>query len=598
MALGQTLRFGYLEGNILGDGAHSSESVAQERGNGGGSRRGSPMPAPSSPQGSEPPGSRGEDRGVPRSQRSSPQPGSPAHLLQAIRRGTASGEERRGGSGRSSPQPEVPQPPAPASTTSLDWTFAPQREVSIQGGVVCQVSTPSVGPEAERLHKPHLVRTTRIEPSVNSVTHRPPPVPGRRLEQITVTERDLRRCGGNLRLLRECDRTPSRERPLSEGADGGAAANSGERLDLSFKSAFAQRCRSDGGLRDPWKDLKNPEDARNHNEADLIINQVWFKALSPRKIEREPGNEDAAQRTRKGNSPLFARRSCSESTRASSPDVSTASLNGWRITGSRGRRSSRRRYGEGRPASASEALPSLGIPGRSASRDCPGYDELSPGSSSSGSHGSSKSGQSKYESRIRLLAEDELADGSDLSGSGSMYMAARAQRPFERPLDDVWVEPRALWVVLDPDSGEVTAYPPAVAARMEAAHCHGRGSVPLAGLGPEYEGIIIHFGGGVKHEGPCERSLQNGRRDIRRLEVKVSPWASENLQAVVRVACGPPWRLVDDFAGVVEDEEQAPVHERHVPFGPSHAVRPPSPALPKVSDQRLYFINPGAELLL
>lgn len=154
---------------------------------------------------------------------------------------------------------------------SLEWTHVPQKEVQRDGPVVYSVSTPAAtGP---RIHQPHLVRTTRIEPNAAYSKKRPPIPPKKeQREQITVTEKDLLRCGSDLKKLRECQiiqqEMPERTLP--------APLPPPPPLDLSFKSKFAQDCREGADTRDPWKDLKHPDEDRVLTVEDLVLNQAGW----------------------------------------------------------------------------------------------------------------------------------------------------------------------------------------------------------------------------------------------------------------------------------------------------------------------------------
>ncbi|CAK9074830.1 Pyruvate [Durusdinium trenchii] len=160
---------------------------------------------------------------------------------------------------------------------SLEWTHVPQKEVQRDGPVVYSVSTPAAtGP---RIHQPHLVRTTRIEPNAAYSKKRPPIPPKKeQREQITVTEKDLLRCGSDLKKLRECQiiqqEMPERTLP--------APLPPPPPLDLSFKSKFAQDCREGADTRDPWKDLKHPDEDRVLTVEDLVLNQASSADLARR----------------------------------------------------------------------------------------------------------------------------------------------------------------------------------------------------------------------------------------------------------------------------------------------------------------------------
>ena len=157
-------------------------------------------------------------------------------------------------------------------TWPLEWTYAPQKEVQKDGGVIYSVSTPAVaGP---REHQPHLVRTTRIEPS-SAYSKKRPPIPPKKenkeREQITVTEKDLLRCGSDLKKLRECQITEQQQ--VSEQTLP-APLPPQPPLDLSFKSKFALDCRQGADLSDPWKDAKDPDEDRVLTVEDLVLNQA------------------------------------------------------------------------------------------------------------------------------------------------------------------------------------------------------------------------------------------------------------------------------------------------------------------------------------
>lgn len=134
--------------------------------------------------------------------------------------------------------------------------------------MIYSVSTPAQ--DGPRQHQPHLMRTTRIEPS--GYKKRPPMPPKR--EQITVSQKDLLRCGSDLRKLRECNIVEPEvvERTLP-------VAPLPAPLELSFKSKYAQDCREGADTRDPWKDLKHPDEDRVLTVEDLVLNQVRLSSL-------------------------------------------------------------------------------------------------------------------------------------------------------------------------------------------------------------------------------------------------------------------------------------------------------------------------------
>lgn len=94
------------------------------------------------------------------------------------------------------------------------------------------------------------------------------------IEEICVTEADLRQCGADVDCLRK--RQLRKQRTRSEPPGARTRDNDGD-------TAFATRCRSKEALRDPWKGLKNPECTRERREGDLTLNEPWLDAtLDPR----------------------------------------------------------------------------------------------------------------------------------------------------------------------------------------------------------------------------------------------------------------------------------------------------------------------------
>ena len=205
----------------------------------------------------------------------------------------------------------------------LEWTRPPQKDVRREGASVYSVSTPAT--QGSREHQPHLVRTTRIEPAAKGYANKRPPVPPKKVEQITVTEKDLRRCGSDLQKLRECSiAAPAK---TVEDVPKPSLIEEPRRFELSFKSNFAKICREGADPRDPWEGLGHPDELRELTVEDLVLNQVlqlffmlcslccfdrqvYIHALSPRKIEFEASNSPD-----QGRKPKLLR-SASASTRA------------------------------------------------------------------------------------------------------------------------------------------------------------------------------------------------------------------------------------------------------------------------------------------
>lgn len=118
----------------------------------------------------------------------------------------------------------------------------------------------------------------------------------------------------------------------------------------------------------------------------------------------------------------------------------------------------------------------------------------------------------------------------------------------------------AVWLSIDPRTGEITVYPPAVATRLEKGLADGAAVVPLAGLGGFYETAVIEFGG--RSGGPTQRTANGGRRDVRR--VLVAPGASCVCLNVVREG---KWKIADFAAPGVTTEKRAALTGQAVPQG-------------------------------
>eukprot|EP00930_Biecheleria_cincta_P099830 TRINITY_DN91441_c0_g1_i1.p1 TRINITY_DN91441_c0_g1~~TRINITY_DN91441_c0_g1_i1.p1 ORF type:complete len:410 (+),score=42.57 TRINITY_DN91441_c0_g1_i1:35-1264(+) len=99
-------------------------------------------------------------------------------------------------------------------------------------------------------------------------------------ETIVVQECDFKRYGNDLSKLRECQLPPWEDRPKVESQE--------TEPPVTFAQNYAQLCRKrHAEIRDPWKDVPNPESSREVTVNDRIVNQVWVD--SPRDIESKPG---------------------------------------------------------------------------------------------------------------------------------------------------------------------------------------------------------------------------------------------------------------------------------------------------------------------
>lgn len=155
-----------------------------------------------------------------------------------------------------------------ACIVRLDWAHTPTKKEITEGHAVCQIT--KARHDREMRPSPHLTRTVEIAPRKSRAesTDVGAQGVGGKLQHITVSESDFRRCGSNLQELRGCQIPSWEER---------------RRREPSFKNSFEKHCRSKVPLRDEWRHVPNPEKSRNLSENDLILNQ--HLPQSPRKQE-------------------------------------------------------------------------------------------------------------------------------------------------------------------------------------------------------------------------------------------------------------------------------------------------------------------------
>lgn len=526
---------------------------------------------------------------------------------------SASRESRRGQAGKRSTSKElestmeatptkIPKQTDELTSPSLDWTQKQNRLVSKEGNIICQVSTPAA--DGPRQHTPYLVRTTRIEPVSSPRSAGKPPIPTKKREQIVVTERDLKLYGGDLRKLREvCIQRPVSSEVTQKLQDE-------TRLDLSFKTAFDMKCREGGpDDRDPWKDVANPEEVRETSVQDLVLNQVWVKAMEPRKLTGEELELEAARNARGFGSPPETRvRNFTASTRASSFDSSY--MSSWAQESSEAyaeRRVPRRLSQKGLlpPRSTSltvnphqvkehlklalehfskaTLLPAVGVADQHRrTRRNHGYTDRSKsrGHDDRGSDGKVLS--TKYVSPIRPLDLDETPHHSEDQTPQAQRSAAKFLASAQRR-----GETRSVWLSMEPTSGDIHPFPRAVGSRLEAAYLNGRGSVPLAGLGEDLDGTIVFFAVNGDKEAHVMKTLDGKEFHVRREEV-----TAYSLEVNVNVV--GPSDDVEEWRFANRSDTNTARFKLEL-FG-TELVAPPSPTLPPVSHNRVsYFINTGVD---
>jgi len=209
----------------------------------------------------------------------------------------------------------------------------------------------------------------------------------------------------------------------------------------------------------------------------------------------------------------------------------------------------------------------------------------------------------EYESRIQLIDYSQDAPEIEEKGSLAVRTACPMQRRFEQDLAEAEIntKPLALWLSLDPSTGEVNLYPKDAATRLEGAYVNNRKNVPLAGLGKGLDDGIVHFGvkGSDEYKHPVQKCASFGTcisSDVRRFQVtaiaseicinvRKDPFESEDDSPKQDHI----WRIADAaIPGVTE--------QRFVRLNGTEVVRPPSPDLPSINpDRHTFFINAGAE---
>jgi len=493
----------------------------------------------------------------------------------------------------------------------LEWTLAPVREVQKEGNTRCRVSKSAVPTTRDGNKNIHLVQTTRIEPRRSSrassrASSRPSSGVKAR-EEIVVTEADFRRCDKRLTLLRGCQLP---KMPLKTGEE----EHKRNEFELSFKSAFRKKCGSaDDFILDPWKGL-NPEQIRLPSEGDMILNQVWVADNKEEKVEDDDSPSCLSDRSHD-----------STSTRASSADLVTSS---WPLAQVRTSKSDRhalhaektryprenrtrhamraeetadpREFRAQRRARSQSSLttnaPSGAPTGRGGWLRASETEEkyAHEGRSRSHASGCPKAGSAdaflnantseKYKNRIQPIGSDDNEEvvESEWIGVSAIRKAARLQRRFEKQLGEEHSKPEALWLSLDPLSGQVVSFGRAAATRLEDAYVNHRSNVPLAGLGGDLENDMVHLASDGRS---VQESCNGDQMDVRRIQVR-----SSTCQVSINVAYDNEWRIADVAVPGQTEERLVLLHG-------ASTVRPPTPPLPPLDpDRRLNFVNAGADI--
>jgi len=388
----------------------------------------------------------------------------------------------------------------------------------------------------------------------------PPPKGGR----ITVTEADLKRCGTDLKMLRQCC-VPAMPRTQQ--------ATTNESI-KSFKDDFVAKCRGKADHRDPWKNMEIPDAARDDSFIShaTVLDQVWVRAKS----KNEPGKHGSTPGTQEQRATVCG---------SSSLHPSSCERRG---EDNAVRRSAQRR--------ATTQPPGLNLKFRSNENHSRSDSIESNPPRSEKTHGRDNTTRTtlparaaaEIQSRIQPR-EVKVKDSLGRESSPYVQEAIRLQKCGLRVLEDNGTPSRYVWVVCDPESGEVRLYPRAAAERIEVAVKTGRQSVPLAGLDAAsgfLEGSIVNLEqGGLE---AVERNFNGSLRQMRCVEVS---WDANELR--VHVASeGGSWKLVDSNAAQAKlcVVKVSPTDM----FRPMSAPSPSKQASRRDPNSRFLCMNPGA----
>mmetsp|Transcript_72495 Transcript_72495/g.208029 ORF Transcript_72495/g.208029 Transcript_72495/m.208029 type:complete len:546 (+) Transcript_72495:75-1712(+) len=496
----------------------------------------------------------------------------------------------------------------------LEWTKTPTKKIVTDGNMLCSMSEPAKAGES-RANKPFLKSPLCLEPTAASSPKIAPRASSKGVREIVVKEADLRRYGNDLRKLKECQ-----VHQIFPGA-----ASSKKEFELSFKSAFALRCRIGAELRDPWQDMKNPEFSREQNEQDLVLNQVWVDAMQHRRKQLLDFSAVTTPRKDGLDTALWGSPRTPGATE--SPSGATAAPNSARGAATSGRRRYKRTGSQACLAcqrksclacahGASDVLaggPDDGTlrPWRQGSQSRPeSRESASKGSRAralSAASGEQKLLKKQVENRIKNIedvfgAEDEDAEAG--SGSMAVRQATKMQRGHMRTLTDkLYYDEvlRSAWLAIDAETGDVTFYHKTVGERLESAYRSGRASVPLAGLGREVDGTIVTFPrGDVGGTKIIETSLKGNRREVQRVPV---PGTTREVQ-IIAVREAGSWRFEMEgdrevaaqkalSIDISDDPEDFLIVDKRLAFTGQEIVVPENKLPPVNRNQRTYYINPN-----
>lgn len=408
-----------------------------------------------------------------------------------------------------------------------------------------------------------------------------------RVEKLVVSEKDFKKHGGCVEKLRKCQ-LPRTRPPLPPAEEELERTNLS--LALSFKSAFRLQCLGPADTRDEWEQVPNPE---GHSEAYRVgLNQVWIPE-TPRKARelqlraaQEEAEDAAAEREaaleeKMMKNMVSARTPTRTAQRSSSRRRQQSNDDGEESLGSPGGNHSARgrpgRHGTRQQSSKCTRSASAGGISRCSTR---------PGSEDSQL---STPPRMPVEPRIRPVTDDSADDlnAKDFSGRFLRYNTPEMRRHTAPVKSNT--NPHAVWLSINPRSGEISVYSRPAARRLEGAYVYSRRTVQFAnlGLGPKLEDAVVDLGNmGTETCRYTQITTTGGTRDVKRAEV---PYDAAGVTVDV-VKEGRQWRLADATILGVTERRWSPVSEAEMVDRSSAS----DPVHHQVKRGMNCFINEGA----
>lgn len=138
----------------------------------------------------------------------------------------------------------------------------------------------------------------------------------------------------------------------------------------------------------------------------------------------------------------------------------------------------------------------------------------------------------------------------------------------------------AVWLSIDPRTGDLSLYPPAAVFALERAYSgrHPR-QVHLSGLGlgPLYEQLSVDLGSNGDAEGATQKRAGGGKRDVKRVEVA----ADAPREVRVHVFRDRGWRISSEPVPGVTEERCVSLTVMAAPSSPASASSSHAPRAPR-----------------